>query len=110
MIRRPATALTAAYVAAAVADVLLAATSPGALAAVHRSLDGAVPRVAVAVVVAVVVGHGLGGAGRAATELWPGLARHRVGVDAAVRFVALAAGIPLAAAVVWPAVTDWWVA
>jgi hypothetical protein len=109
VIRRLAAGLTAAYVVAAVADLLVAATSPEVLAGLHRAAAGAAARLVVALVAVAVLFHATDGAGRAAGDLWPAVARHRAGVEAGARFVTLAAGVPVAAAVLWPAVTAWFV-
>ena len=90
------------YVVALTADAVLLTADGSTYTDVHARLDGTIPRAVVALVLIGVLGHALDGlrrlavaAGvRAVTE-----ARLRV----AVAFLLPALGIPLVAAVLWPA-------
>jgi succinate dehydrogenase/fumarate reductase cytochrome b subunit len=101
-------ALTAVYVVGYALDLIVLGLDPALFNRVHRFLGGFGTRVLVAVVGVAVLFHAVDGLGRAATDLWPALARHRVGLAALGRFVTLAVGLPAATAVVWPAVRAWW--
>src|SRR5690606_6177004 len=101
--------LTLAYVVAVAADLMLLGLDPVRYNEVHAGLDGPVPRLLLGVVALGVVVHAADGVGRAALDLRPVGQRVRRWVLAGGRFVGVAGGIPLAAAVVWPAVRAWWV-
>jgi hypothetical protein len=101
--------LTLAYVVLSTLDLLLLGFDPVRFNAVHRDLDAPVPRLLLAVIGFAVIFHAADSVGRAAIDLRPAWDRHRRWVDALGRFVALAAGIPVAVAIVWPAVRAWWV-
>jgi succinate dehydrogenase/fumarate reductase cytochrome b subunit len=101
--------LTLVYVVAAALDLVLLGIDPVRYNAVHRSADGSGPRLVLAVIGFAVVFHAADSVGRAAIDLRPAWERHRRRADAAGRFVALAAGVPVAAAIVWPSVRAWWV-
>jgi hypothetical protein len=101
--------LTLVYVVASALDLIVLGLDPVRYNALHRAADGLVPRLLVALVGFAVVFHAADSVGRAAADLHPAWDRHRARIDAAGRFVALTAGIPVAIAIVWPAVVTWWV-
>ena len=101
--------LTLGYIVAVAADLMLLGLNPVRYNEVHAGLDGPVARLVLAVVAFAVVLHAADGVGRAALDLRPAGDAVRRWVLASGRFVGLAAGIPLAAAVLWPAVRAWWV-
>jgi hypothetical protein len=101
--------LTLAYVVLSALDLILLGLDPVRFNTVHRDLDGPGPRLVLAVLGGAVIVHAADGVGRAAIDLHPAWARHRRWVGPLGRFVALAAGIPVASAIVWPAVRAWWV-
>ena len=101
--------LTLVYVVGSALDLVLLGIDPARYNAVHRDLDGFAARTVLALVGFAVVFHAADTVGRAAVDLRPAWDRHRTGIDAAGRFVALAAGVPLAAGILWPAVRAWWV-
>jgi hypothetical protein len=101
--------LTLVYVVGSALDLILLGLDPVRYNAVHRAADGFVPRLLVALVGFAVVFHAADTVGRAAADLHPAWDRHRPRIDAAGRFLALTTGIPVAAAIVWPAVLAWWV-
>jgi hypothetical protein len=101
--------LTLVYVIGAALDLVLLASDPLRYNSVHRSLDGFPARLVLAAIGSGVVFHAADSVGRAAIDLRPRWDRRRPIVDAAGRFVALTAAIPVATAIVWPAVRAWWV-
>jgi hypothetical protein len=102
-------ALTLVYVVAAALDLILLGTDPVRFNRLHLDLDGLGPRLVVAVLCAAVVLHAADGLGRAVVDLRPSLAGRRMAAAVAGRFVGTAAAVPVAVAVVWPAVRTWWV-
>jgi succinate dehydrogenase hydrophobic anchor subunit len=106
--RRLAAAATGLYVTWYLGGLLVLSWDPAVFNRWHRTFDGFGPRLVLALVGIGVLGHATGGAARAIADLWPTAARHRASMEAAGRFVTLAAGLPAAAAVVWPAVRAWW--
>lgn len=101
--------LTLVYVVGTALDLLLLGFDPARYNAVHRNLDGFAARTVLALVGFAVVFHAADTVGRAAVDLRPAWGRHRAGIDATGRFVAVAAGVPVAVAILWPAVRAWWV-
>jgi hypothetical protein len=86
------------YVVGSALDLILLGVDPVRYNDVHRAADGLVPRLVLAVIGFAVVFHAADTAGRSAADLHPAWDRHRPHIDATGRFVALTAGIPVAAA------------
>ena len=96
-----------AYVVAVAVDALVLAADGGAYTDLHRRLDGLGPRLVLALVLVGALGHLLDGGRRLVVD-GPRLAPSRRAVlDARARLVVAflvgALGVPLAAAVLWPA-------
>jgi succinate dehydrogenase/fumarate reductase cytochrome b subunit len=102
--------LTLVYVVWYAVDLIVLGIDPALFNRVHRVSGGFVGRTAFAVIGLAVLFHATDGLGRAVIDLWPSLARHRVAMRAAGRFVTMAVGFPGVALVLWPAVRAWWVA
>jgi succinate dehydrogenase/fumarate reductase cytochrome b subunit len=106
---RLASALTLVWVVWYALDLVVLATRLGLYNEVHRGLDGLWPRVAFAVLAWGVAFHSLEGLRRAVVGLVPAVAARDAVLRDVACFVTMAVWIPVGLAIVWPAVTAWWV-
>jgi len=95
------------YVAWYVVGLVVLKADPGAYNGLNRFYGGGGARVVLCGVLLAVLYHLLDGVRVTAQDGIPRLAAHEVALRTAVRFVLLAAWIPLSVAVLWPVIRTW---
>lgn len=104
---RIASIVSLVYVAWYVIGLVVLQRAPGAFNAMNRFYGSIGARVVLCGVLLALLFHLLDGLRVTAQDALPRLAAHELGLRATVRFVLLAAWIPAAAAVLWPAIRTW---